>query len=337
MKDYETFDLGDTQLLSGEILKSAKLAYKTYGALNKNSDNVIVLPTFYTGTHKRNEGFFGPDRAIDPNKHFIVSIDMFGNGLSSSPSNSKNLQDGPRFPDITLWDNISCQQKLLTQKLKITKIALVTGWSMAGCQAYQWGAQYPDMVKAILPFCASAKTSVHNIVFLEGVKSALTADQNWNNGDYKSPPIAGLKAFARVYAGWAFSQDFYREGLYEELEFETAEDLLEDWENDHVNNWDANDLLAKLKTWQMADISSGPIYNNDFKKALKSIRAKTILMSCNQDLYFRTKDNEIEAEYIPNSVLKPIDSSFGHCAANPGNDKNFELQLDKNIRELLNE
>jgi len=60
-------------------------------------------------------------------------------------------------------------------------------------------------------------------------------------------------------------------------------------------------------------------------------------MPCNQDLYFRTKDNEIESKYIANSVLKSIDSPFGHCAANPGNDKNFELHLDKNISELLNE
>ena len=113
--------------------------------------------------------------------------------------------------------------------------------------------------------------------------------------------------------------------------------MLQDWESDHVKNWDANNLLAKLKTWQTADISSGPIYNNDFQKALKSIKARTILMPCNQDLYFRTKDNEFESRYIPNSVLKSIDSPFGHCAANPGNDKNFEKQLDKNISELLNE
>ena len=336
MKDYETFDLGDIELLSKKILKSAKLTYKKYGTLNKNSDNVVVLPTFYTGTHKRNEGFFGPGRAIDPNKHFIISINMFGNGLSSSPSNSLSPQNGPHFPDITLWDNINCQHKLLTEKLKIKKIALVTGWSMAGCQAYQWAAQFPDMVDSILPFCASAKTSIHNHVFLEGVKAALTADKNWNNGNYKSPPKEGLKAFGRVYAGWAFSQDFFRQELFKKIGFNTAEDLLLDWEKDHVKNWDANDLLTKLKTWQMANISLGPIYNNNFEKALKSIKAKTILMPCNQDLYFRTKDNEIESKYIKNSLVRPIDSPFGHCAANPGNDKNFELQLDKNISELLN-
>jgi len=262
---------------------------------------------------------------------------FLGEGLSSSPSNSSSPQDGPRFPNITLWDNINCQHKLLTEKLKVKKVALVTGWSMAGCQAYQWASQFPDMVKSILPFCASAKTSLHNHVFLEGVKAALVADKNWNNGDYKSPPVAGLKAFGRVYAGWAFSQDFFREELFKKLGFKTVEELLQDWGSDHVKNWDANNLLAKLKTWQTADISSGPIYNNDFQKALKSIKARTILMPCNQDLYFRAKDNEFEAKYIPNSVLKPIDSPFGHCAANPGNDKNFELHLDKNISELLNE
>jgi homoserine O-acetyltransferase len=207
---------------------------------------------------------------------------------------------------------------------------------MAGCQSYQWAAQYPDMVKAILPFCASSKTSIHNHVFLEGVKAALTADRNWNKGNYKKQPIEGLKAFGRVYAGWAFSQNFYRQKLYKKLGYKNSEELLKDWANDHAKNWDANNLLSKLKTWQLNDISKGPKYNNNYIKALKSIKAKTILMPCNQDLYFRTRDNEYESKFIPRSSLRPVDSSFGHCAANPGNDKNFEKELDKNIKELLN-
>ena len=217
MEDYEIFELGELKLLSGEVLQSAKLSYKTYGALNSNGDNVVLLPTFYTGTHVRNEGFFGSGRAIDPNKHFIISVNMFGNGLSSSPNNTPSPQDGPLFPLVSLWDNVACQHKLLTEHLGVKQLALVVGWSMAGCQAYQWAAQFPEMVKAILPFCSSAKTSPHNFVFLEGVKAALCADQTWNNGNYTSPPISGLKAFARVYAGWAFSQTFYREGLYKKL------------------------------------------------------------------------------------------------------------------------
>jgi homoserine O-acetyltransferase len=335
MQKYERFNLGDIKLLSGKVLKSAKLIYKTYGKLNKDCSNVIVLPTFYTGTHVRNEGFIGKDRAINPNKFFIVSINMFGNGLSSSPSNTAKPQNGARFPKITLWDNVHCQHKLLTEKLKIKKIALVTGWSMAGCQSYQWAAQYPKMVKAILPFCASSKTSIHNHVFLEGVKAALLADKNWNKGNYKKQPMSGLKAFGRVYAGWAFSQDFYRQKLYKKIGYNSVKNLLDDWADDHAKNWDANDLLSKLQTWQLNDISEGPIYNKNYIKALKSIKAKTILMPCNQDLYFRTKDNEFEKKFIPNVSLRSFNSPYGHCAANPGNDKDFEKKLDKNINELL--
>ena len=206
---------------------------------------------------------------------------------------------------------------------------------MAGCQAYQWAAQYPDFVDAILPFCASAKTSIHNYVFLEGVKAALCADSHWNAGNYTSPPVMGLKAFARVYAGWAFSQTFYREELFTEIGYESAEALLLDWEEDHAENWDANNLLTKLATWQTGDISSGPIYNGDFHQALKSIKAKTILMPCVQDLYFPPQDNMIEAQLIPNAELRAYDSPWGHCAANPGNDSGFTGALEQSIKDLL--
>jgi len=335
MTDYQQFQLDDVELLSGEALLNAKLSYKTYGNLNTGKNNVVVLPTFYTGSHTRNEGFFGAGRAIDPNKHFIVSINLFGNGISSSPSNTPAPQDGPRFPKISLWDNIACQYKLLTEALGVERIALVAGWSMAGCQAYQWAAQYPDFVDAILPFCASAKTSIHNHVFLEGVKAALCADSLWNKGDYLTPPVVGLKAFARVYAGWAFSQTFYRDELFKEIGYESAEALLQDWEADHVQNWDANNLLAKLATWQAGDISIGPLYDGDFHLALRSIKARTIIMPCSQDLYFPPQDNEIEAQHIANAELRIYDSPWGHCAANPGNDSGFTKALEQSINELL--
>ena len=333
-RDFNVFEIDRFVLQSGTVLRNAKLAYKTYGAPNTKQDNVVVLPTFYTGTHRRNEGFFGAGRAIDPQRHFIVSINLFGNGVSSSPSNTPAPCDGPRFPKITLFDNVACQHRLLTEKLGIRRIALVAGWSMAGSQSYQWAAQYPDMVDAILPFCASARTSPHNFVFLEGVKAALQADQNWNDGDYTEPPVRGIKAFGRVYAGWAYSQTFYRLGLYKKHGFETLEDLLLGWERDHLN-WDANDLLAKLWTWQHADISDNTRYQKDFVRALRAIRAQAILVPCNSDLYFPPADNEIELQHLSNAKLRPFDSPWGHCVANPGNDLRFERFLDGCIRELL--
>jgi len=333
--DHDVFELGDLPLLSGGVLKDARLAYKTYGELSPSGDNVVVMPTFYTGSHDRNEGFFGPGRALDPARHFIVSVNLFGNGISSSPSNTEGAQSGGNFPAITLHDNIAAQHRLLTERLGVREIALVMGWSMAGCQSYQWAVQYPDMVKAILPFCASARTSPHNFVFLEGVKAALCADPIWNGGHYETQPVDGLAAFGRVYAGWAFSQTFYRNGLYKQLGYDSPMALMDDWAEDHAPNWDANDLLCKLATWQAGDVSAGPRFQGDFKAVLGSIKARSILMPCTQDLYFPPEDNEIEAALIPGAIFAPYNSDFGHCAANPGNDAGFTAQLDAHIATLL--
>ena len=330
--DY--FDLGNFKLQSGSVLSNATLAYKTYGKLNSAKDNVVLLPTFYTGSHIRNEGFFGSGRAIDPARHFIVSVNMFGNGISTSPSNTPAPQNGADFPSVTLFDNIRAQHHLLTNALGVRCIALVTGWSMAGCQAFQWGAQYPEMVDAILPFCASAKTAEHNWVFLEGVKAALQADAAFNQGNYQSPPEKGLKAFGRIYAGWAFSQTFFRDKLYRHKGFESAEELLQDWEQDHLS-WDANDLLCKLSSWQMGDISQQSPYNGDFAKALASIKARTIVIACDNDLYFRPEDNAIEVEYIEHGELRIYQSPWGHCVASPSNEPEFERYLDDTINELI--
>ena len=138
-----------------------------------------------------------------------------------------------------------------------------------------------------------------------------------------------------VYAGWAFSQTFFRDALYKQLGFKTIEDLLQDWENDHVQNWDANDLLSKIATWQANDISIGPYYKGDIKYALQSIRARSILITCTQDLYFPPEDNATEAQHIPNGELRTYNSPWGHCVANPGNDPGFEAALDKSIHDLL--
>jgi homoserine O-acetyltransferase len=137
-----------------------------------------------------------------------------------------------------------------------------------------------------------------------------------------------------VYAGWAYSQTFYREKTYRQLGFDSAEELLQDWERDHLD-WDANDLLAMLWTWQQGDIGDQPAYGGDFVAALNAIHAKTIVIACDDDLYFRPADNRIEIEHIPDGELRVYESPWGHCVASPGNAPEFERFLDQTIAELL--
>lgn len=334
MQGYRTYPLGDVRLQSGAVLRNAELAYATYGTLNPAADNAVLLPTFYTGTHIRNEALFGPGRAIDPAHHFVASINLFGNGYSSSPSNSDPLQAGPRFPNITLFDNVACQHRLLTAGLGVRKIALVLGWSVAAMQAYQWAAQYPDMVDAILPYCGAARCSALNYAFLDGPKAALQADAAWNDGNYVQPPEKGLRAFGRVYAAWAYSHDFFAEGLYRRLGFAALEDLVRDWEEDHLK-WDANDLLAKIWTWQHGDIADNEIYRGDFERALQSIQARAIVLPCSSDMYFVPSDNEVEVARMTRAELRVFCSPWGHCAGSPGRLPEFQRALDEAAAELL--
>ena len=204
----QTSELGDVALQSGETLRDAKLVYRTCGELNQARDNVVVMPSYYTGSDEDNAKMVGPGRALDPDQYFIVLPNMFGNGVSSSPSNTPAPQSAADFPHITVYDNVECQHRLLTEQLGVRHIRLVCGWSMGAQQTFEWGAHFPDRVDAIAPWCGSAKTSPHNYVFLDGVKSALTADGTWADGHYTEPPREGLKAFGRVYAGWAYSQTF---------------------------------------------------------------------------------------------------------------------------------
>ena len=334
MVDYEIFELGDVRLSTGQTLRAAKLAYKTYGTLNGDKSNAIVYPTWYSGQHYDNEWLIGAGMALDPKKYFIIVPNMLGNGLSSSPSNTPPPYDRSRFPNITLYDNVTLQHRLVTEKFGIYKVKLVVGWSMGAQQTNQWGCLYPDMVERIAPFCGSAKTAPHNFVFLEGVKAALTSDAAWNNGWYESPPTKGLRAVGRVYAGWGLSQPFYMQELWRTMGYSSLEDfLVAFWEGFFLPK-DANNLLAMLWSWQNGDISANPVFKGDFKKALGAIKAKAIVMPGEMDLYFLVADNAAEVAQMPNAECRPIPGVWGHFAGGGANAVDTQF-IDNALKELL--
>jgi homoserine O-acetyltransferase/O-succinyltransferase len=224
--DYEVFELGDLVLQRGATLRGARLAYTTYGTLAADRRNAVLHPTWYSGRHRENEWLIGPGMALDPARWFIIIPNMLGNGLSSSPRSNSPPYDRARFPEVTVHDNVEAQHRLVTQRFGIEHLACVTGWSMGAGQAFQWAVSHPEMVSKILPFCGSARTSEYNRVFLEGVKAALTADDAFQGGWYDRQPTKGLRAAARVYAGWGFSQAFCWQGVYRELGFSSLEDFL---------------------------------------------------------------------------------------------------------------
>jgi homoserine O-acetyltransferase/O-succinyltransferase len=314
--DYQVFEAGDVALQSGVAFRSLRLAYKTYGTLNADKDNVIVYPTSFSAQHFDTEWLIQPGGILDPDRFFVIIPNLFGNGLSSSPSNS----DVTPFPDISYHDAVAVQRRLLVEQFGIAKIALVYGWSMGGMQAYHWAACHPDMVERAAIVCGSARCSPYNHVFLEGVKAALTADPAFHEGRFVTKPAAGLRAMGRVYAGWAMSHAFYRDEVWRELGFGSLEDyLVRAWDVAFARR-DANDLLAQVGIWQRGDISACPAFGGDMNRALAAIQARILLMPGQTDRYFDPRDNEDDISGLVNAKsvdFHPIPSIYGHRAGNP--------------------
>jgi len=345
VQDYETFDLGDVALQGGAKLSDAKLAYKTFGELNADKSNAIVCPTWYSGFHWDNESLIGEGMALDPAKYFIIVPNMLGNGLSTSPSNAPPPHDRANFPNVTFYDQVETQHKLVTEKFGIETLALVTGWSMGAGQTYQWAVSYPDMVQRACPFCGSSKTSEHNFVFLEGVKAALTAPEAFKGGWYDEKPVECLRAAGRVYAGWGFSQAFFWDRVYTkmgysrrlgvELAFPSLEDfLVEYWEGHFLDRRDVNDLLAMLWTWQYGDVGATPGFEGDHVRALQSIKARLIALPGEKDLYFPPEDEQYASQYIPNGEVRVIPGVWGHFAGSGDSPVDLEY-IDGVLKELL--
>lgn len=334
MNDYEQFELGDLLLQSGQTLHDATLAFKTYGTLDAARANAVVFPTHYRGTHEDNEWLIGPGKALDPDRYFIVCPNLFGNGVSSSPSNTPGPQGRGGFPNVSVGDNVAAQHRLLRERFDVTNIALALGFSMGAQQAYHWAVHYPDLVERVAPFCGSARTAPHNAVFLDGVKAALTADQSFANGWYESPPVSGLRAAGTVWAGWGRSQTFYREERWREAGYPSREDYVRET---YLESWaqqDANDALAMMWTWRHADVSDDPRFGGDLAKALGSITARALVMPSATDLYFPPEDSVLEVRHLQRAELCVIPSVWGHGAGGNSNPADAAF-VDRQIARWL--
>ncbi|WP_203299877.1 alpha/beta fold hydrolase [Marinobacter sediminum] len=332
------FQAGDLPLANGGVLKDARLHYHQIGKLNAPKDNLILLPTYYGGAAAGNHPWVGTEKIggnlLDPNRYCIVIPSLLGAGESSSPSNTQGDQAGADFPAISLYDNVLLQKRLVDEVFGETHLALVMGWSMGGMQALQWGSLFPERVSAVLATCCTARCYPHNRVFLEGVKAALNCDPAFQDGRYQTPPVRGLKAFARVYAGWAYSQAFFRDELWRELGFNSIDELLAFWEQDHLNQ-DANDLLTVLATWQGGNISDNPVFHGDYAAALSAITVPTRVMPCATDLYFTAEDAAFDAGRMPGAELQVLESPWGHIAGGAGRDALSHAQILNAAASLL--
>lgn len=332
---FELVDIGRLELAEGDVIDHCTLAVATHGTLNEAKDNVILVPTWYSGTSKVMEQvYIGQGRALDPSKYFIVVVNQIGNGLSVSPHNASDKEGGARFPKVRIEDDVRAQHRLLTRHFGIHRLALVVGGSMGAQQVYEWAVRYPEMVERAAPIAGTACNTEHDFLFTETLIEAILTDPGFKDGRYtKSSDVAkGLKSHAKLWTVMGWSTEFFRLGRHQVLGFESMQTFVDDFMTGYFAPMDPNNLLCMAWKWQRGDVSRQT--GGDKAAALGRIQAKTYVMPLSSDMFFPPSDCYAEQQMIPNSEFHPIQTIDGHLALF-GTDANALAQIDENLKDLL--
>jgi len=278
---HQSFGEGDLKLESGEVIRDFSISYVTHGKLNDRKSNAILMVTALGGNHHRIDFLIGPGKALDTDKYFIICTDAIGNGLSTSPSNSK-AQARMSFPKYAIRDMVESQYRLLKEKLGIDHVIAVIGPSMGGMQALQWGVSHPDFMDALVAMVPLAKTPAWSVAVVEASRKAIMNDPAWKDGNYEAPPEKGVRLWRDILNLLsARTPDMYS------AQFKNQLDVLpwmEAQETAALKAFDANDYIYQTWAYERHDVGTTPGFGGDTAKALASIKAKTLILTGTKDL-----------------------------------------------------
>ena len=327
----------------GRTISKFPLAYETYGKLNENKDNAILVfhaltgDQFVTGANPitKKDGWWsyavGPKKSIDTDKYFVICANVIGGCMGSFGPSHENPETkkiyGTDFPVITINDMVNAQVNLL-DFFNIKKLFSVVGGSMGGMQVLQFVSNFPDKAKTAVPIACTSSHSAQNIAFNELGRQAITADHNWMDGKYNSKstlPDKGL-AVARMAAHITYLS---KKGLQEKFgrNLQERDDLKFGFDADFqiesylryqgsvfVDRFDANSYLYITRAMDYFDLVKQ--FDGNLSNAFKKTKTKFFIMSFTSDWLYPTQENKdivIALNAIGANVgFVEIDSDKGH-------------------------
>lgn len=336
---------GPLRLDGGALLSPVDIAYETYGRLNADRSNAILICHALTGdqhvasrhpvTGKPGwwERMVGPGKPIDPARHFIICSNVLGSCMGSSGPATINpatgVPWGMSFPVITIRDMVRAQA-LLLDHLGIDTLAAVVGGSMGGMQTLSWPATFPERVRAVVVIASTARHTAQNIAFHEVGRQAVMADPKWRGGAYYAeadPPAAGL-AVARMAAHITYlSEAGLTEKFGRRLQARDAksfgfdadfqiESYLRHQGISFVDRFDANSYLYITRAMDYFDLAEE--HGGHLANAFRATRARFCLVSFDTDWLYPTAESRaivhaLNAAGAPVSFVE-LSSPFGHDA-----------------------
>jgi homoserine O-acetyltransferase len=253
-------ELGDLKLVSGEVIHDAKLGYRTLGRLNSDKTNVVLFPTWFSGT---TEDLFQREVTdlVDTSRFYLVVVDALGNGVSSSPSTSAR-QPGRKFPAFTIRDMVNSQRRLLTEVLGIRKLHAVMGISMGGMQSFEWIIAYPDWVEKAVPVVGSPQLGSYDLLLWKTQLEAIELAQACGCSETGTMGIMSLIMQLALQ-----TPDF----VARETSPEEVAELIEQAKR---NSSDINDWAAQLRAMIAHDVSKD--FGGSMETAASKVNAEVL-------------------------------------------------------------
>ena len=300
--DLQFIKLGDYRLENGQVIRNCLLAYRTFGVLNTDKSNAVLFPTWLAGTTKDlvDLGLIGPGKLADSSKYFIVAVDAFGSGVSSSPSNSKR-QHHQAFPRFSIKDTVNAQHLLLTRYLHLTRIHGVIGISMGAMMAYQWMISHPDFMNKVVAIVGSPRLTSYDLLLWQAELNAINTCAGKSKGENRGMKIVAdihnLHVRTPRYITTNTPPEFFPQFLAA-----TEKSIM----RYNAYNW----------AWQVKAIMNHDIYRSFGKEidpAAKTIQAKALIIWAQQDLAVNSEPAQTLAGYLHADTLE-LPGDCGHLS-----------------------
>ncbi len=300
-------ELGELKLQGGTAIQDFRLGYRTLGKLNAQKSNAILWPTWLGGKSQDLLQFLGPGNVVDTSLYFVVLVDAIGNGVSTSPSNSKH-QPIMKFPTFTVRDMVEAEHRLLTEVLHISHLRAVMGTSMGGMQTFEWAVSYPEFMDLAIPMAGSPQSTSFDKLLWTSQIDAIELDPAWNHGNPTGPLTRGFAVFEEI-GQMDLTSPAYRVAHTNPKDFDTY--LAELRKQAVEEGGKAGDRIRQRQAIISLDIPGE--LELTLAEAAKKVRAKLLVIVSPQDHMV----NPIPAQQFAASIAAPVitlDSPCGHIS-----------------------
>lgn len=295
--------IGDLRLSNGKVIRDCVVGYRTFGRLDAGQSNAVLFPTAYSWRSAQVADRIGAGRLIDDGKYFVIAVDSLGDGVSSSPSNSKS-QPGLEFPEFSIRDMVNAERQLVVGTLHLRHLRAVMGVSMGGMQTFQWAVSYPGFMDKAIPIAGSPQLTAYDLLLWRSSLLALESDPAWKQGHYTSEPALHLMNMMQMLVLLTPEYVVSRNSRADYQKFE-AEQV------QGPNDMDANDTLRQTQALLSADVAAD--FGESLRGAAATVRSPMLVVVNKQDHLVNPQPAEDFARMVRARLLE-LDSDCGHRA-----------------------